>query len=130
MRNSLKLDNIKLIEEYGDNTKLSMIDNEVIQVILNIVKNAQDNFAEKKIKKPHIKITSQDNTLYICDNGGGIPTNIIEKIFDPYFSTKHEKNGTGLGLYMSKTIIEDHHKGMLNAYNQDDGVCFSITLCQ
>lgn len=128
VRNSLMTDNIELIEEYGDNTKLQMIDNEIIQVVLNIVKNAQDNFIENKIQNPQIKITTHNNTLNICDNGGGIPASIVEKIFDPYFSTKNEKNGTGLGLYMSKTIIEDHHKGTLSTYNQDGGVCFSITL--
>jgi signal transduction histidine kinase len=128
IQNSLKVDGINLIEEYADDTKLPMIDNEMVQVILNIVKNSQDNFSERKTKNPQIKITARNNLIEICDNGGGISANIIAKIFDPYFSTKNEKNGTGLGLYMSKTIIEDHHKGTLTAYNQDDGVCFSITL--
>lgn len=83
---------------------------------------------EKQIKDPYIKITAENRTISISDNGGGIPEEIIENIFDPYFTTKGDKNGTGLGLYMSKTIIEEHHKGKLAVENTDDGVCFTIQL--
>ncbi len=71
---------------------------------------------------------SEGVIVEISDNGGGIPTAIIEKIFDPYFSTKDEKNGTGLGLYMSKTIVEEHHKGKLMVANKGEGVSFIITI--
>ena len=98
----------------------------MIQVVLNILKNAEDNFLEKDIKEPYIKISTNDKVLSICDNGGGIPDDNMNKIFDPYFSTKDEKNGTGLGLYMSKTIIEEHHNAKLEVENTDDGVCFTI----
>ena len=107
-----------------------------MQVVLNILKNAQDNFEEKalegnashKIENPKITITIQDNSLSICDNGGGIPEDIIDVIFDPYFSTKDEKNGTGLGLYMSKMIVEEHHNGKLSVENRDGGVCFTVEI--
>jgi signal transduction histidine kinase len=75
---------------------------------------------------PKIFITTTDNTIVVCDNGGGIDDAILDKIFDPYFSTKESKNGTGLGLYISKIIIEEHHNGKLLAKNLDNGACFTI----
>lgn len=123
---SLTHSNIEVIEEYKSKDDVELYYNEMMQVILNILKNAQDNFLEKGIKEPYIKITTENRTICICDNGGGIPEDIIKKIFDPYFSTKDEKNVTGLGLYMSKTIIEKHHGGKLHVENKDNGVCFVI----
>ena len=82
---------------------------------------------EKGTQNPKITILIDENEMSICDNGGGIDENIIAKIFDPYFSTK-SKNGTGLGLYMSKLIIEQHSHGKLNVKNADGGACFSIVL--
>ena len=117
---------IEIIEEYNSKEEIELYITEIMQVILNILKNAQDNFMGKDIKDPYIKIITNDRTISICDNGGGIPDDIIDKIFDPYFSTKDEKNGTGLGLYMSKTIVEEHHNGKLKVENTDDGVCFKI----
>jgi PAS domain S-box-containing protein len=122
------IDDFRSFYNYNSHEEMEMHDSEMMQVILNIFKNAQDNFKEKQIKNPIITITTFEKTLSICDNGSGIPNEIIEKIFDPYFSTKSEKNGTGLGLYMSKIIIEEHHKGTLDAINVDDGVCFKINL--
>jgi len=128
VESSFANDNIELIYNYNSNEKMDIYDREMMQVVLNILKNAQDNFKEKQTTNLKITITTDKKSLSICDNGGGIPENILEKIFDPYFSTKDEKNGTGLGLYMSKTIIEEHHKGNLNALNTGDGVCFTINL--
>ena len=111
-----------------------MYQNELMQVILNILKNAEDNFQEKGIENPQIDIvTSSTPTgckIEISDNGGGIPEDILPNIFDPYFSTKSEKNGTGIGLYMSKVIVEEHHGGVIKAINSARGVTFIIECTQ
>ena len=101
---------------------------EMIQVFLNIFKNILSNFEEKKIEIPMIHIYCSKNTISIEDNGGGIEDAIIDKIFEPYFTTKDENHGTGLGLYMSKIIVHEHHKGTIEVHNIKDGACFTITL--
>jgi len=123
---SLDEDKIEIIYEENAGKSIDIFDGEVMQVVLNILKNSQDNFIEKNIQNPSIKIITTTNEITICDNGGGIPDEIFDKIYDPYFSSKIEKNGTGLGLYMSKIIIEEHHKGSLTLENVDAGICCSI----
>ena len=118
--------NIELIKEYDSDSYIEIYDNEIMQVVLNLLKNSKDVLHERDIKDPFIKITTMDRIILICDNGGGVPEDIIANIFNPYFSTKSEKNGTGLGLYMSKTIVEEHHKGVLSVENTEDGACFKI----
>ena len=125
---SLRNENINIILEYNSDVKVDMYENEMMQVILNILQNAHDNFKDKNIKDPYILIKTEDKTLSIIDNGGGINKDVINNIFDPYYSTKKNKNGTGLGLYMSKIIVEEHHNGILSVFNINDGVCFTITV--
>ena len=119
---------IKIVEEYDSKEILDIYYNEMVQVVLNILKNAQDSFEKNNIKTPCINITTKDRTISICDNGDGIPEDIKEKIFEPYFSTKEEKSVTGLGLYMSKTIVEKHHSGILRVENNSQGACFIIEM--
>jgi signal transduction histidine kinase len=106
--------------------------NEVTQVILNILKNAEDVIKERKIHDAHILITIDKEetwqTISIEDNAGGISKDVLPHIFEPYFSTKSEKNGSGLGLYMSKTIIEEHCGGEILATNVENGAKFTIKL--
>ena len=123
---SLISDRIEIIKEYNSDEEVDLYNNEIMQVLLNIIQNAQDNIKEKDIKNPYIKIIIQSRIITICDNGGGIPEDIIDNVFDPYFSTKEEKNGTGLGLYMSKMIVEEHHNAKLHVKNTDDGACFIL----
>ncbi len=123
---------IKINKEFNSTLELELFSHELMQVILNLLKNSQDNFEEKNIEEAKISIITTDIKsgirVDIIDNGGGIPKDINDKIFDPYFSTKSEKNGTGLGLYMSKLIIEEHHNGKLLYRNTQDGVCFTIEI--
>ena len=128
IESSLEQDNIELIYKSDRVEELEAYKGELMQVLLNILKNAQDNFKERGVQNPRITIDVQERVCSICDNGGGVSEDIMERIFEPYFSTKDEKNGTGLGLYMSKIIVEEHHKGTFKVENRDDGVCFIIEL--
>lgn len=106
--------------------------NEVVQVLINILKNARDAMLEKAIQNRKIVVSHDFNENYaiieIQDNAGGIPKDIITRVFDPYFSTKKSKNGTGLGLYMSKKIIEQYCLGKISVKNKNDGAIFKIEL--
>ncbi|RXJ76128.1 nodulation protein V [Arcobacter sp. F155] len=120
-KNSIKLDNIFLYK------------NELLQVIINILTNAKDAFNDKQNQGDNkivieYKESKKVQKIIISDNAGGIPENIIDKVFDPYFSTKDNKNGTGIGLYMCKTIIEKHFQGKIKVSNKKDGACFEITI--
>ena len=125
---SLLSKNIVIKKNLVSEKFFSTYSNEIKQVLLNLIKNAEDILIEKEIKNPLIIIKTEGNILSIEDNAGGIPNEIISKIFDPYFSTKLEKNGTGLGLYMSKTIIEEHCEGTLGVQNSNEGAIFTITI--
>jgi PAS domain S-box-containing protein len=104
--------------------------NEFAQVMLNILLNAKDAMIEQNIANPRITISAYSengaSVVTIADNAGGIPEDIIEKIFDPYFTTKGPHQGTGVGLFMSKAIIESHIGGRLCVRNNDEGAEFRI----
>jgi len=128
---SLEYKNIDLIKEYSFTKPIFIYPNELMQVFLNIIKNATDALIENRILNPKITIKGYETDGYqiveITDNAGGIPNEIIDKIYNPYFSTKGTV-GTGLGLYMSRTIIEEHCGGTIKAHNHEGGACFTITL--
>ena len=106
--------------------------NELGQAVLNILNNAKDALVEKNIEKKEVNITVKKYdgkiNIVISDNAGGIPGEYKENIFDPYFSTKGDKNGTGLGLYMTKMIVEDHMDGKITVKNNHVGAVFTIIL--
>lgn len=129
----VKVDNIDIKINIVDDVELHTFTNEVVQVLINIVKNARDILIEKvdvEHRKISIKTYKEDKycIIEIQDNGGGIKEEIIPKVFEPYFSTKSNKNGTGLGLYMVKTIIENHCNGDIFVKNKDDGALFIISI--
>jgi len=101
---------------------------EFSQVILNIINNAIDILKERNIEDKKIWIRIKGKTIEIEDNAGGIPEDIKDKIFEPYFTTKFQSQGTGIGLYMSRVIITQHFDGELYAYNSESGAVFVIDL--
>ncbi|MDD2829735.1 MAG: CHASE domain-containing protein [Sulfuricurvum sp.] len=106
--------------------------NEVLQVLIALLKNSIDAFEENGITHGKITVTidQEENysTVAIRDNAGGIIPEAIKKIFVPYFTTKNKEYGTGLGLYMSKVIIEEHCKGLLQVMSKGMETTFSIKL--
>ena len=105
---------------------------EFAQVILNLLSNAKDILVEKEIKNPRIDMSIESkgilSIITIKDNAGGINEKNQELIFDPYYSTKESSKGTGLGLYISKLIIERNMGGELSVYNDEEGAIFKIVI--
>jgi PAS domain S-box-containing protein len=128
----IKAKNIAIYPIWDEDIPFMTLPRELKQVILNLLKNSEDVLCEKEIPRPQIWIRTSHEDNMICleieDNGGGIPEDIIYKVFDPYFSTKMDKDGTGIGLYMSKMIIEQHANGYLKVRNTSLGACFKISL--
>jgi PAS domain S-box-containing protein len=110
----------------GEDFELNSYQSEFKQVILNLVNNAKDAIVEKSIEYGKIKITIQNRSIYIKDNAKGIDEKIIDRIFEPYFTTKEQGKGTGIGLYMSKVIIEENMGGKLSVKNNSNGAIFII----
>jgi len=132
VKGSLDSNNIKVGIEIDEKYRCNSYENELQQVIVVILNNAIDALVERHIYNAQIRILYIENedfcTIRICDNAGGITKSTKEKIFEPYFTTKHKSQGTGLGLYMSKKIIEDILEGELSVSNCKLGVCFDIKL--
>lgn len=124
------------IETILEDIEIKGYKNDLMQVLLNLISNARDAIMEKckKVKNFSGKITvtakKQDNEIVILvsDNAGGIPENILHRVFDPYFTTKEEGKGTGLGLHMARRIIEEKMNGTLSAYNDKGGAVFEIRI--
>lgn len=127
-----KLQNIDIRITSQSDIEVMGIQNEFQQVIVNLLNNAKDAFAENGIDGRHIdiSISAMEDTVKIDvkDNAGGIPETILDKVFDSYFSTKDASKGTGIGLYMSKQIIENKMEGRLSVANTEEGACFTIIL--
>jgi len=124
--------NITLETDLDETITIDGYPSEFSQVILNILSNAKDALIEHKERDRVVSIKAKSDgdeaVIMIEDNAGGIPEKIIEKIFDPYFTTKEEGKGTGIGLYMSKTIIENNMGGKLIVKNGKNGAVFTIIL--
>lgn len=112
--------------------KVEVYRRELIQVLLSLLSNAKEAILQSASKQRRIDVeifNDEHNVIcQVCDSGGGIDPKIMDKIFDPYFSTKKVLNGTGLGLYMSKVIVENHFLGTIEVKNSEYGACFSIKI--
>ena len=129
----LKLNKIKVNIDISDSIFLVCLENQLHQAIINILLNAKDAILENNIKDGEIVICARRTTssviLTIEDNGGGIKDiDILKRIFEPYFTTKQDSNGTGVGLYMSKIIIEQNLNGKIGVKNINKGLKFKIKI--
>lgn len=128
----LERKNIRLRREIDPKIEVLVYPNELKQVLINIINNAREVIEHNRPSEREILIRCHEEevqcTIMVEDTGGGVPAEIIDKIFDPYFTTKFESQGTGIGLYMAKTIIEKHFLGSLSVYNTSKGACFEIRL--
>lgn len=123
-----KKNNVNICVNNDDTNRYMNYKNELIQVLVIVLNNAIDALMLNNIKDRKIDIYIKQNSITINDNAGGIPNEIVHKIFDPYFTTKNKKFGTGLGLYTAKAIVETLIKGKITVKNIDDGASFTISL--
>ncbi len=131
MRKFLQKESIQLSVHIDEEVTILGIPNELTQVMVNLIQNARDALVAHRTRDRHINIEVRTKDrraiLTVTDNGGGIPDAIHGQIFEPYFTTKHATQGTGLGLFMSRLIIEKSLNGSLTVSNTDHGACFTIT---
>ncbi|WP_404317338.1 PAS domain S-box protein [Malaciobacter canalis] len=134
-RKLIQKENINIKKEYID-LEVFGVSNEFSQVIINFLQNSAHEFNKKNIENKEIIITIKQVTIEsqefaqvtFSDNARGVDENTLDKIFEPYFTTKHQSNGTGLGLFMSKLIIEKSLNGTMFAKNSNKGLLFTINI--
>jgi len=122
----LKKQNIKIDLNENQNFEIEGFKSEFEHVIMNLISNSKYELEKREIKNPEIIININYYEIEFEDNAGGIPKNLINRIFEPYFTSKDQGEGTGMGLYMSKMIIEDNMKGSLEVINTQKGAKFII----
>jgi C4-dicarboxylate-specific signal transduction histidine kinase len=132
LRKALKKESITLTQDVDTSLTILGIQNELTQVLVNLLQNARDALVEHRTGQRRIDVTivreGTDAVLRIADNAGGIPEAIRGQIFEPYFTTKHASQGTGLGLFMSKLIVEKSLNGALELTQPGEGACFVIRI--
>jgi PAS domain S-box-containing protein len=137
---AMKSHNIRLIVDITDDIDIIGYENELIQSFINIINNSRDAI-EENVESDEDKLifittvaSKEGLTVIIKDSGDGIPQNVMDKMFEPYFTTKHQSIGTGIGLSMTYKILTEHHKATIEVDNQTyhyqekfyHGACFSI----
>ncbi|MEA3352621.1 MAG: HAMP domain-containing sensor histidine kinase [Campylobacterota bacterium] len=128
VKDDLLKNKIQIEKNIESEKALNGVENEFKHLIINLVNNAKDAFNENNIKSRVIKFSVYLDGSYlilkVTDTAGGIPEHVIDKIFDANVTTKEESKGTGIGLYMSKQIVQKH-KGEISVSNVDHGAQFS-----
>jgi signal transduction histidine kinase len=106
--------------------------NELKQIVIVLLNDAKDILQTRNICLGKIDVRLKEEKGYVvidvCDNGRGMTQKLMQKVFEPYFTTKHKSQGTGLGLYMSQKMIQNRFDGEIKVKNVEDGICFSIYL--
>ncbi len=129
---SHRKNSIEILVEIEEDIELYSYQSELIQALLILINNSMDAISINKIYKPKILIKSKRENEHIIitieDNAGGIPLDIIEKIYNPYFTTKHKSKGTGLGLYILVMLIEKSMQGCVNIHNVNEGVLSTLSI--
>ena len=129
------------VSNLKDDMTIEGYENEIIQSFINIINNAKDAIKEnvksdeKLIFINSVQQDSSSLSIIIKDNGGGIPDNVIHRIFEPYFTTKNKSTGTGIGLSMTYKMLVERHHALIDVYNEEyiynnknyKGACFRIT---
>ena len=132
MEASLQTANVTVRLEGEVTRKVYGYEGEFCQVLLNLLSNAKEILELRQIPRPRITLRLKQQAdsmrVEVEDNGGGIKAEVLERVFDPYFSTKHRAVGTGIGLYMARQIVQHTLGGTLHAYNSDSGACFILSL--
>ena len=122
INSKLRNRDIHVIKNTQD-VEVTALINEFIQVLINILNNSLDAFEEQNLEKKFIflDLYKENNSLVLIikDNAGGIKEELLGRIFEPYFTTKHKSQGTGIGLYMSMEIIKKHMNGDINVSNEE-----------
>lgn len=130
MESKLHTSSVKIDVDVED-ISIKLFKNDLIQILMNILSNSVDALAKKEgAKKIRIHLTQEQEQvkLTLCDNAGGIKEELLEKIFEKYFTTKEQKKGSGIGLYMCRILATKRLKGAIGAYNTQEGACFEIAL--
>ena len=136
MAKLLERQGIEVVRRYAGGAPLTASRGELLQLFLSLLQNAAEALARKEqwsgATPPRIELSTDDDgetvTVAVSDNGGGMGEAAIQRMFEPYFTTKGSTNGTGLGLYMSKLIVEKHHGGTIHAENGEEGALLIVTL--
>lgn len=133
INSTLKKNGIVIKNNVDESFEVMTIKNDLMQIFLNLIKNSMEAYIENKIDERVIELSAKtvdknSVALYVKDYAGGVPADIREKIFEPYFSTKSKKNSSGLGLYMSRMIAEEHLNTQIKLDVQGNSSLFSIII--